>query len=243
MSDPETSPAVIWHDAECGRYRADLPLWRELAVGAGGAVLDVGAGTGRVALDLAARGHEVVALDRDAALLAALRARSNGFDVATVQADARAFALERRFALVLVPMQTVQLLLGPEDRASFFACARAHLAPGGVLAAALADPFEGFDAEHTEPPRPDVAQHAGVRYVSQPVAVRAEREAMVIERIRRTITADGSRTAEADAVRLARLDAAALEREGLAAGLRVRARRRVEATAEHVGSAVVMLGV
>ena len=56
------SQAVIWHDVECGRYAADLPLWRGLADEASGPVLDVGAGTGRVAIDLARRGHEVTAL-------------------------------------------------------------------------------------------------------------------------------------------------------------------------------------
>ena len=55
---------VLWHDIECGSYDLDLPLWRELADREGSPVLDVGAGTGRVALDLARRGHEVVALDR-----------------------------------------------------------------------------------------------------------------------------------------------------------------------------------
>ena len=44
---------VVWHDVECGRYDADLPLWHELAAQADHGVLDVGAGTGRVALKLA----------------------------------------------------------------------------------------------------------------------------------------------------------------------------------------------
>lgn len=91
--DPEDDPEVIWHDAECGRYTADLPLWRELAAAAGGRILDVGAGTGRVALDLAAAGHEVLALDRCDALLSALRARerrrTHERAVEAVTADAR----------------------------------------------------------------------------------------------------------------------------------------------------------
>src|SRR5208283_2096223 len=46
--------AVVWHDLECGTYRADLPLWRELARDAGvGPILEIGAGSGRVSLDLA----------------------------------------------------------------------------------------------------------------------------------------------------------------------------------------------
>jgi hypothetical protein len=57
---PRGSTEVVWHDLECGAYRADLPLWRELAARArfGSPILDVGAGTGRVALDLARAGHE-----------------------------------------------------------------------------------------------------------------------------------------------------------------------------------------
>ena len=64
---------------ECGRYVADLALWQELAARERGPVLDVGAGTGRVALDLARAGHAVTALDREPELLAALaRARRGG---------------------------------------------------------------------------------------------------------------------------------------------------------------------
>ena len=124
---------VVWHDLECGGYTADLPLWRELAAEADGSVLDLGAGTGRVALDLARRGTDVLALDRDADLLAALRARARAedLDVATLCADARAFDADRRFALCVVPMQTIQLLGGPEERARCLECVRAHLVTGG----------------------------------------------------------------------------------------------------------------
>src|SRR5687767_12062391 len=99
---------VLWHDLECSAYEEDLPLWRELAGEAGGPVLDVGAGTGRVSLDLATHGIAVVALDADRALLEALERRAAGLPVKTVVADARDFDLGRRFPLVLAPMQTLQ---------------------------------------------------------------------------------------------------------------------------------------
>jgi SAM-dependent methyltransferase len=236
-----TSTAVLWHDLECGGYAEDLPLWRELAAAAGGPVLDVGAGTGRVALDLAGHGHEVVALDADGELLAALAERAGDLPVQTVRADARDFDLDRRFALVLVPMQTVQLLGGPPGRAAFLRCARAHLAAGGLLAAALADALEGFDAEHDQPPLPDVREVDGTVYASRPVAVRDTGDGVVLERIRETVDPAGHRAAETDAITLDRLDAATLAAEGEAAGLAALEPRAIPATDEYVGSTVVML--
>ncbi len=236
---------VLWHDLECGTYVQDLPLWRELAAGHAAAlpVLDLGAGSGRVALDLARAGRAVVALDVDPVLLAALRERADadGLPVETVCADAREFALDRRFALVLAPMQTIQLLGGAEGRAGLLRCAAAHLAADGLLACALADAMEGFDAAHTEPPLPDVLERDGWVYASQPVAVRPDADGTTIERIRQTVAPDGARTADGDAVRLDRLDADTLEAEAVALGLRPVGRRFVEMTDEHVGSEVVLL--
>lgn len=235
---------VLWHELECGRYAQDLPLWRELAAEAGGGpILDLGAGSGRVSLDLARAGHAVVALDVDAVLLTALdeRAATDGLTAETVQADARDFALARRFPLVLAPMQTIQLLDGPDGRAGLLRSAAAHLTTGGLLACALADAFEGFDAEHTEPPLPDLLERDGWVYASHPVAVRPDPGGTTIERIRQTVAPDGTRTAEGDAVRLDKLDADTLEAEGVAAGFAPAGRRFVEMTDEHVGSEVVLL--
>lgn len=245
MTTEATALHVLWHDLECGRYAADLPLWRELAAEHAPAapILDLGAGSGRVSLDLARAGRDVTALDLDPLLLAALveRAAAAGLEVETVRADARDFSLPRRFALVLAPMQTVQLLGGPGSRAGFLRSAAACLAPGGLLACALADALEGFDAAHTEPPLPDVLEQDGWVYASQPVAVRPDTEGATIERIRQTVAPDGTRTAEGDSVRLDRLDAETLEAEGAAAGLEPAGRRFVEMTEEHVGSEVVLL--
>jgi len=233
---------VIWHEVECGSYYEDLALWRELARQEIGPVLDAGAGAGRVALDLARLGHDVVALDRDPVLLAELLRRAGPTAVQTVVADARSFELPgRRFGLILAPMQLVQLLGGPHGRSAFLRAAAAHLQPGGLLACAVSDSMDAFDADDATLPLPDVAVLDGVRYSSQPIAVRDEGGRVAIERVREITAGDGRRSAAGDIVYLDLVDVETIEAEGRAAGLEPAAPRVVEETHDHVGSTVVML--
>ncbi len=236
------SLAVRWHDLECGGYDVDLPLWRKIAEESEGPVLDIGAGTGRVALDLARRGSRVTALDDDPLLLGALSARAakGGLTVPTVCADARAFSVPQAFGAIIVPMQTIQLFGGPEARAAFLARVRSHLAPGGLFAAALADAMDGYDTEHDRPPLPDMVEADGVLYSSRPLAVRTIPEGLVIERLREVVDARGARTATEDRIVLDALGPTQLTAELTAAGLTPLPLRSVPSTEEYVGSAVVV---
>ncbi len=234
---------VIWHDLECGSYDADLPLWRELADQQQGRVLDIGAGSGRVTHDLARHGHRVTALDHDPVLVAELERRCEQFPVSALVGDARQFELGETFALILVPMQTVQLLGGPRGREGLLHAAARHLAPGGLVAIAITEQLERFDAsDGVVLPMPDLCEIDGVVYSSQPTAVREDPGGFILERLRERIDTEGGRTAAQDRIRLDRLSAPELEREARAAGLSARGRRTVCATSDHVGSVVVMLG-
>lgn len=238
----DLAPSTIWHDLECGAYTEDLPLWRSLAIEHGDPVLEVGAGTGRVALDLARSGHRVSALERDPALLAELEQRARGLALQTTLGDARAFDLGCRFALCLVPMQTIQLLGGSAGRTAFLHCAARHLRDGGVLAAALADTLELFEAPAGSSwPAPDSCELGGVLYSSTPTAVRADRDGFVLERRRETLRPGGVRCTQADSIRIDALAAAQLEREALGVGLAPARRTSISATRDYAGSTVVIL--
>jgi SAM-dependent methyltransferase len=241
---------VVWHDLECGRYRQDLSLWLELAsrtAADAGAVLDIGSGTGRVTVPLAQAGHPVVALDRDPELLAELERRAAGLPVETVCADARDFSLpERRFPLIIVPMQTIQLLGGAEAHSAFFRSARAHLSAGGLVAVAIAaaEDFEEFEWQEGDMgPLPDIAEIAGRAYFSQPTAVKRIARTYVLERHREIVEADGHRSGSDDRIALDIMTVADLERAASQAGLHRQALRRIEPTDEHIGSEVVIFAV
>jgi SAM-dependent methyltransferase len=238
-----TSDAVIWHDVECAAYDLDLPLWRELAELAGGAVLDIGAGTGRVAIDLARGGHDVTALDSDPELVheLAARARTRGLRVRAAAADARSFDLGRSFALAIAPMQVVQLFGGEQGRRAALACVRRHLEPGGLFAAALADPFEGVPEGEVVPPLPDIRDVDGWVYSSTPVAVRRERATAAIDRHRQSVSPAGEIREWVATIELDLVSAAELEAEAADHGFRARERGWIPDTAEWTGSTVVML--
>jgi SAM-dependent methyltransferase len=252
----EPDLAVVWHELECGSYRIDLPLWLELAElaprdGASSTrILDVGAGSGRVALELADAGHAVTALDRDPALLAALRARATGVgvQVETVCADARELTLERRdFDLCLVPMQTIQLLGGAAGRIAFMRRARAHLRHGALLACAIVTELDSFDcAAGDHGPSADTMRRGDRLYSSRPTRVHVDEHTIRIERERRVLTGERAPATalpdpEHDVIKLDRLSARQLEDEARQCGLRSAGERLIPATYEHVGSEVVIL--
>ncbi len=238
---------VIWHDLECGHYEQDLPLWLALAadhVQEGQAMLDVGAGTGRVTIPVARAGYPVVALDTDRQLLSELERRAPDLPVETVCTDAREFELQgRAFPLIAVPMQTLQLLGGADGHLAFMRRARAHLRDEGILAVAIADAgdFEEFEwHEGDASPLPDVTEQDGWAYFSQPTAVRRKGDTFVLERRREAVDAHGARSTSADRIALDVVSVQGLQEAGQRAGLHPHAVHQIPPTEEHIGSQVVI---
>lgn len=240
---------VRWHDLECGGYAADHGFWAALATEhapAGGdlRLLDIGCGTGRVALPLAAAGHRVLASDVDPVLCRELerRAADRGLPVEALVANACALDLAERFGLVVVPMQTVQLLPGSAGRRAMLAGIRRALAPGAVAAIAIVEQVEPFGPDDAIGLAPDMQDFGGTVYASRPVGVTIVDGRIALDRVREIVEPSGRREQTTDRTLLEMLDAPTLEAEGAAAGLRVLPRAEIAATPEHVGSQVVMLG-
>jgi len=97
-----------------------------------GSVLDAGCGTGRVAVELAARGVDVVGADLDASMLATARSRAP--ELTWVQSDLAELDLGRTFDLVVMAGNVV-LFTPPGTQAPVVAGAARHVAVGGVLIA------------------------------------------------------------------------------------------------------------
>jgi SAM-dependent methyltransferase len=235
---------VIWHDVECGGYKADLPLWEELADGVGreDVIMELGCGTGRVTLHLAERGaYLVIGLDHDKELVEAVWERGRGTAGDAEYADVRDFSFPSTpFSLILAPMQLIQLLGGRDDRVRCLTCVAGALAPGGRAAFAIVE--EPPATPHgSAPPLPDVRQIEGWVYSSLPLETVVGSESMILRRLRQIVTPDGALSEEPDEVELQLLTAEALEREALEVGLRAAGRRQIPATESHVGSTVVLV--
>lgn len=140
------------YDLEHAGFDADLALYRHFARRCGDPVLDVGCGTGRVALALARAGSRVVGIDTSQAMLdiAHARVREAGLSrrVDLLYRDVCELELESRFALAVFALNGfLHLLTVQAQRAALRNIARALL-PGGVLIVDLPNPHTVFSPDH-----------------------------------------------------------------------------------------------
>jgi SAM-dependent methyltransferase len=99
----------------------------------GGRALELGIGTGRIALPLAARGIEVHGIEASPAMIAKLRARPGGDSIPVTIGDFSAFEVEGKFSLVFIVFNTFFALLTQEQQARCFRKAAEHLTDGGTF--------------------------------------------------------------------------------------------------------------
>jgi ubiquinone/menaquinone biosynthesis C-methylase UbiE len=131
------APFYDWENARTVQRR-DIAFWQQRALAAGGPVLELGSGTGRVTLPLARAGATMVGIDRSAEMLARAerraRRRRTGGPLHLIRGDIRylPFASDT-FPLVIAPYGILQSLLRERDLAATLDAVVRVLQPGGVF--------------------------------------------------------------------------------------------------------------
>ena len=178
---------LLYDSVPIYQARPDVAFYVGEAVRSGGAVLEVGCGTGRILLPIARAGCTVTGLDASSSMLERCRERL-GAEPEEVQArvalhhgDARDFDVGRQFGLVTAPFRVVQHLVTIGDQLAFLASVARHLEPGGRLVFDVFNPnfaalLAADGTEHEDTPEqalPDgrrfrrSARVRGVRWLDQ----------------------------------------------------------------------------
>jgi SAM-dependent methyltransferase len=97
----------------------------------GGPVLELGIGTGRIALPLVARGVNVHGIDLSEAMVAKLRDKPGGADIPVTIGDFATTRVDGRFTLAYLVYNTIQNLTTQDEQVACFENVAAHLEPGG----------------------------------------------------------------------------------------------------------------
>ena len=100
----------------------------------GGSILEIGCGTGRVALRLALEGIPVTGLDLSPEMLESARQKSQGVSkVRWVEGDMKDFDLRERFDLIVIPGHSFQFMLTPSEQIGCLKCIQRHMKNDGKL--------------------------------------------------------------------------------------------------------------
>jgi SAM-dependent methyltransferase len=137
----EYAPFYDWENARTFGRR-DVPFWRHLALHAGGPVLELGCGTGRISIPLGRAGVPIIGIDRSEPMLARARTRVRrgrlGDRVRLIRGDIRHLPLRQRSAaMVMAPYGMLQSLLRERDLAATLDAVHAVLQPGGTFGVEL----------------------------------------------------------------------------------------------------------
>jgi SAM-dependent methyltransferase len=103
------------------------------ALAADGPALELGIGTGRIALPLAARGVRVHGIDLSAAMVARLREKPGGADIGVTAGDFATTRVDGTFSLAYLVFNTIWNLPTQDAQVACFRNVAAHLAPGGCF--------------------------------------------------------------------------------------------------------------
>ena len=106
----------------------------------GGAALELGIGTGRIALPLAERGVQVHGIDLSEAMVARLRAKPGGYEIGVTVGDFATTTVPGTFTVAYLVANTIMNLTTQDEQVACFQNAAAHLEPNGCFVVEVAVP-------------------------------------------------------------------------------------------------------
>ena len=131
------TPFAEIYDLFYADFDDDLAMYAGFAERTGGPILEIGSGTGRVALALAKEGQRVIGLELSDEMRSIAQRKIDSAEahdqVTMVTGDMRRFQIDEYFGLAIVPINTFLHNLTLEDQLATLACIRRHLKPGGLL--------------------------------------------------------------------------------------------------------------
>jgi SAM-dependent methyltransferase len=134
----------------------DIPFYLEYAQhqcgenGANGEILELGCGTGRVALTLAREGFRVTGLDLSHQMLDIFKEKLSkeasqqpelSERVELIHGNMADFSIKRKFSLIIAPFRAFQAVTAQEDIENAFSCVREHLTDGGIFIVNVFNPY------------------------------------------------------------------------------------------------------
>jgi len=146
-TDPYAADAAFY-DAMHDAFREDVELWVAYAGRTDRPVLEVGCGSGRIAVELALRGHAVTAIDPSPAMLERARRRADerGADVRFIEGRVLDLALERgHYGFIVVPLDVFLYCRDREEQRGTLAALAEALTFDGTLALDLPGPGQWLD--------------------------------------------------------------------------------------------------
>lgn len=137
MSEAYPDFVARFYDAVYAQVRdgTDNDFYLARMAAAGGPVLEIGAGTGRLLREALRRGIDARGVDVSPAMVERCRAQLPAEQQERVSvADAVSLRLGRRFALVVAPFRVLSHVAAVEDQIRLLDAVHEHLAPGGAFA-------------------------------------------------------------------------------------------------------------
>lgn len=132
--------------------RDDLPFYLEFAMKYPGEILELGCGTGRVALFLASKGIDVTGIDLSEQMLDVFKNKLGNVDnnsnmgkINLIHGNMKDFSLDKKFSMIVAPFRAFQAITDSNDVLNSLMCIRKHLDDEGIFIVNVFNPSPIMD--------------------------------------------------------------------------------------------------